>query len=170
MQKHPNFQIHDDDLRVAKNISEFFAPLRDHSHRGASDSQKQISPRGNYTMLHRKMKFLPAVALALFLSTMLASSASAKGRDAGGPKSDFTSTVNVLDPLTLGGTSLKPGTYTVKATDSEVTLVQNGKEVAHVSVQWKDSTSKAQNSALTADSGVIKEIHFGGKTRYAVIE
>jgi hypothetical protein len=121
-------------------------------------------------MLHHRMRFLSAVAVGLLMSAMLAFSASAKGRDAGGTKSDFTSTVNVLDPLTLGGTSLKPGTYTVKATDSEVTLVQNGKEVAHVSVQWKDSANKAQSSALMADSGAIKEIHFGGKTRYAVIE
>jgi hypothetical protein len=120
--------------------------------------------------MHHRMKSFASVALAMTMAAMLAFTASAKGRDAGGPQSDITTTLNVLDPLTIGGLTLKPGTYTVKATDTDLTLMQNGKAVAHVSVQWKDSPKKAQSSNLLADSGAIKEIHFGGKTRYAVIE
>ena len=121
-------------------------------------------------MAQYKQKFLAAVAVAITMTSMLAFTANAKGRDAGGPKSDITTTLNVLDPLTIGGQTVQPGTYTVKATDSNVTLMKSGKTVAQAPVEWKDEKNKSKSSNLLADSGAVKEIHFSGQTRYVVVE
>ena len=80
-----------------------------------------------------------------------------------------TTTVDVLKPLTLAGQQLKPGTYSVSADDSTVTLQLDGKMVAQAPVQWKNETSKAQYSGVVAVDGVVKEIHFGGKMKYVTI-
>jgi hypothetical protein len=120
--------------------------------------------------MHHKMNVVSKFAVATAMVTILAFSASAKGKDANVQRPNLTTTLNVMDPLTVGGQTLKPGTYTVKATDSNVSFVQDGKTVAQVNVEWKDATNKSQNSNLLADAGSVKEIHFGGQTRYVVIE
>jgi len=120
--------------------------------------------------MHHGMNFVSKVAVATAITAILAFSASAKGKDASVQHPNLTTTLNVMDPLTIGGQTLRPGTYTVKATDANVSFVQNGKTVAQVNVEWKDATNKSQSSNLLADSGNVKEIHFGGQSRYVVIE
>jgi regulator of RNase E activity RraA len=83
--------------------------------------------------------------------------------------SKITSTLDLLSTVTLGGTTVKPGSYTVTADDTTVTLVSKGKTIAQAKVQWKDSAQKAQSTSVLVDGGVAKEIHFSGKTKYVEI-
>jgi len=117
-------------------------------------------------MFRSKINYL----VVLLIVTVFASSTAvlAKNRDAGTTDS-MSSTLDVLTPVTVGGTSVQPGMYTVKADGSTVTFMMNGKEVAHANVQWKDSAQKAKATNMLADGGALKEIHFGGKTRYVEI-
>jgi hypothetical protein len=80
-----------------------------------------------------------------------------------------TTTVDLLRPLTLGGQQLKPGTYSVSADDSTVTLQMNGKMIVQAPVQWKDEANKAEYSRVVAVDGAVKEIHFSGKMKYITI-
>ncbi|HEY6465201.1 MAG TPA: hypothetical protein VIY69_04365 [Candidatus Acidoferrales bacterium] len=107
-------------------------------------------------------------ALFITLTIVLAFSAVVRAKDAGN-KGSISSTLDVLTPVTLAGTSIAPGTYTVKADGTSVTFLKGGKTVAQASVEWKDSPQKAQSTSLLADQGSVKEIHFSGKTRYASI-
>lgn len=109
---------------------------------------------------------LSTVFLALLV--MLAASTVLQAGDAGN-KGDISSTLDVLTPVNLGGTSIAPGTYTVKADGAKIAFLKDGKTVAQANVEWKDSTQKAQSTSLLADQGSVKEIHFSGKTRYASI-
>ena len=103
-----------------------------------------------------------AVALMFFGSSAVRANTAAN-------KGDLATTLNVMTQVTVGGMSVPPGTYTVKADDTKVTFLQNGKMVAEANVQWKDSAKKSPYSNLLAEQGAVKEIHFSGKTRYVTI-
>jgi hypothetical protein len=115
-------------------------------------------------MLHSRIRVL---CIALTAITLFASTA-ARARDAGASDAVST-TLNVLQPLTIGGTTVKPGTYTVNADSVKVTFVSHGKTIAQANVQWRDSDQKSKSTNLLAQDGAIKEIHFSGKTRYVEI-
>lgn len=106
--------------------------------------------------------FIVLAAITLFASTAV------RANDAGAGDTVST-TLNVLQPLTIGGTTIKPGTYTVNADSSKVTLVSHGRTIAQANVQWKDSDQKSKSTSLLAQDGAIKEIHFSGKSRYVEI-
>ena len=121
-------------------------------------------------MFRHRAELFAGVFTVMAMATTLAFSAGAgPRRDADGSKSEVSTTLNVLDQMTLGGQTVKPGTYIVRANDTTVIFEQNGKTVAQAPVEWKNSTDKPRSSNLLADSGSIKEIHFGGKTKYVVI-
>jgi hypothetical protein len=113
-------------------------------------------------MLRLRVGLMLAVVCAV---TILASS----GVRADAGSSVISSTLAVLSPVKLGDTDVKPGTYTINADDSKVTLIANGKTVATANVQWKDTSQKSKSTNLVSESGAIKEIHFNGKTRYVEI-
>ena len=116
-------------------------------------------------MFRNKIRSVMGVGVALaFL--FLATVANAKDKNA---SKDTSTTLSVMSNLTLGGQAVKPGVYTVKASDNTVALEMNGKTVAQAPAEWKDGTDKAANSTVRSDSGVIKEIHFSGKTQYIVV-
>jgi hypothetical protein len=70
----------------------------------------------------------------------------------------------------LAGTALKPGSYTVVADGSTVTLSQHRKKVAEAPAQWKDEQGKPHRSTIVTDSdGRVMEFHFSGQTQYIVI-
>jgi uncharacterized protein with FMN-binding domain len=114
--------------------------------------------------MFRRRVIFPFVALASLLVALPLVAAEMPAA-----KSKATTTVDVLKPMTLAGQQLKPGTYSVSADDSTVTLQMNGKMVAQAPVQWKDEASKAQYSEVVAVDGVVKEIHFSGKMKYITI-
>lgn len=101
------------------------------------------------------------VFLSVFMLLTLAIAASAQ---------PIHSTFTLPVPAKLAGTDLKPGDYSVTADDAKVTLSFNGKVVAEAKVEWKDGASKAPLTSLLIDGDEIKEIRFGGKTRYAVVQ
>lgn len=106
--------------------------------------------------------FIAIAALVLFaLPTAQA------GIPAAGTK--ITATLDFLSTVTFGGTTVKPGSYTVTADDTNVRIVSRGKTIAQAKVQWKDSAQKAQSTSMLVDGGVAKEIHFSGKTKYVEI-
>ena len=77
--------------------------------------------------------------------------------------------VDLNNAATLGGTQLKPGSYSVKADNQKVTLLRGGKSVAEAPVQWKNEDGKAAYSSIVTEGGRITEIHFGGKSKYIAI-
>lgn len=113
--------------------------------------------------LHLAFTVLAALALVL--------PAAARANNGNKSKNSVSATMDLLNPATLGGKQLKPGTYQVKADDSTVKIIKDGKTVAEAPVQWKDESSKSQYSAIVTDGDgkSIKEVHFNGKTRFAEI-
>lgn len=103
------------------------------------------------------------LALALVVSTAVAP-ASAKET-----KVIAKASITLPSPHTLGGTQLKAGNYLVIADESKVTVKKDGKVVAEANAQWMDGQGKASNTSLVTDGDNIREIHFGGKSRYVVI-
>jgi septal ring-binding cell division protein DamX len=107
------------------------------------------------------LSMLVALALALPLAARVD-----KSKDA---KSTASASMDLLNSATLAGKQLKPASYTVKVDETKVTFLQNGKVIAEAPVQWKDAANKAQYSSIVTDGNQIREIHFGGKTRYVEI-
>jgi hypothetical protein len=85
------------------------------------------------------------------------------------PKLLVSMSVDLNNSATLGGTQLKPGSYSVKADGDKVTLLRGGKSIAEAPVQWKDENGKASYSSIVTEGGRIKEIHFNGKSKYVEI-
>jgi hypothetical protein len=81
-------------------------------------------------------------------------------------KTNYQGEVELLTDATLGGKTVNKGTYTLQADESKISLIAHGKVVAEASAQWKDDTRKAPSDSVRTESGAIKEIRFGGKTRY----
>ncbi len=79
-------------------------------------------------------------------------------------------TIEVVSPATIAGKELKPGSYRVVAEESKITLSQNGKVVAEAPVQWAEANDKEPETDIVLEGNAIKEIRFGGKTRYVVIQ
>ncbi|HUA00395.1 MAG TPA: hypothetical protein VMB02_08695 [Candidatus Aquilonibacter sp.] len=112
----------------------------------------------------RPVTFLMSALIALALAVpMFARDVSAKGSKV------TTATMDIFSEATLGGTDIKPGTYTFKIDDSTVTVLLHGKMVAQARAEWKDETSKPAMSNLRLDKNQIKEIHFSGKMKYVQV-
>ena len=81
----------------------------------------------------------------------------------------FVDDMDLLNPTSLGGKTLKPGTYRLRVDESKVTFEQGGKMVAQAPVVWKDGASKPEYSSFVTDDHGVREIHFSGKTQYVEI-
>ena len=114
-------------------------------------------------MSRRAVYSFAQVLVALALAMPVAARVGTNGTKPVSVKMEF------LNPITFGGTEIKPGTYTVTADDSKVTVMQNGKMLAEAPISWKDSAMKASYSNIVTVGDKVTEIHFGGKTRYAAI-
>jgi len=69
----------------------------------------------------------------------------------------------------LAGTELKAGSYQIIADESKVTVMKKGKVVAEANAQWMDGQGKALDTTVVTEGNNIREIHFGGKSRYVLI-
>ncbi len=115
-------------------------------------------------MSRRKATSVLAVLVALIFATALAArTTSANASKEASAQMEFTT------PVTLGGTHIDPGIYSVTADDSKVTVRQKGKMIAEASIQWKDENVKARYTNIVTVGDQVTEIHFGGKMRYAAI-
>lgn len=86
-------------------------------------------------------------------------------KDNGAVKTSIT----LSSPVTIGGKQLKAGQYSVIADESKVTFKVDGKVVAEAPAQWQDAKSKFDTSSVVLEGNDIREIRFGGKSRYVVI-
>lgn len=77
--------------------------------------------------------------------------------------------ITLFNAHMLAGTELKAGNYQIVADESKVTVMKNGKVVAEANAQWMDGQGKASDTAVVTAGNSIREIHFGGKSRYVVI-
>ena len=71
----------------------------------------------------------------------------------------------VSDPITIGGTQVKPGNYVIKVEDggSQLEVLSRGKVVAQVPCRWTQLSAKAQASEVDVDGGKVTQIKIGGK-------
>jgi hypothetical protein len=112
----------------------------------------------------RPLSFVLSALVALAVATpLMARSASDKDTKT------TTATLDIFNAATLAGKQIAPGTYTFKIDGSTVTVLQKGKMVAEAPVQWKESPMKANMTNIVTQNDQIKEIHFGGKTKYVEI-
>jgi len=111
-------------------------------------------------MSRRGVNQVVRILLVVALAMPLAARAFANGS-----KSTST-TMDVLNAVSLNGKQLKPGTYTVTADDAKVTVTQGGKVMAEAPVEWKEETTKPRNTNIVTNNDEVTEIHFGGKMRY----
>ena len=108
------------------------------------------------------------VVLPIFVALMLLMALTARATAANDSKVT-SAQMDFLDAVSLGGTQISPGTYSVIVDDSKVTVKQGGKMIAEAPIQWKDQARKAPYSNIVTVGDQVTEIHFGGKTRYAAI-
>ena len=116
-------------------------------------------------MSHRTM----SVVLTILVASVLSLPAGGQDNTATATKQVVKANLHFRSATHLAGTALNPGTYTVSADGSKVTLSQRGKTVAEAPIQWKDEQGKSRHSSVVSDSGQVKEIHFSGKTQYILI-
>lgn len=114
-------------------------------------------------MSRRGVNAVAPILIALVLAMPVAA------RVGTGDAKTTSANMQVLNPITLGGTQVKPGMYKVSADDSKVTIEQNGKMVAEAPIQWKEGTVKANYSNIVTVGDAVTEIHFGGKMRFVTV-
>lgn len=107
--------------------------------------------------------------LAILAVLVLAMPVATRADGAKDSKSTASATLDLINDAVVGGKQVKAGTYNVKASESKLTLIRDGKVVAESPIQWKDEQSKANYSSVIVEAGTLKEVHFRGKARYAQI-
>lgn len=108
---------------------------------------------------------MSVVAVMAILISMAASLATAKGT-----KPVVNTTMSLYNSAFIEGHELKAGDYGVSATDTVVTISKNNKVVVEVPIEWKNETGKSQFSTFVTDGNKVTELHFSGKTQYAVLK
>jgi ribosomal protein L17 len=126
----------------------------------------RFNQRRNQMRRGAMKQVMSAMAVAAMFVSMAASMASAKG----GTKPVVNTTMALVNAASVEGHELKAGEYNVSATDSMVTISKNNKVVVEAPIEWKPETGKAQYSTFVTDGSKIIEVHFGGKTQYAVLK
>jgi len=78
-----------------------------------------------------------------------------------------TATAQITETTTIGSTQLKPGEYQLKVEDNanQLQIMQHGKVVAVVPVQWVQLQQKPSNTEIVLDGNKITEVEFGGNTQ-----
>lgn len=109
--------------------------------------------------------------LGVMLVLAMAIPAIAGPRVSKSERATVKSSLTLPASVTIAGKNLKPGVYAVVADESKVKISLDGRVVAEAPIQWMDAATKTQQTAVVLDSNnQLKEIRFGGKTRYAVIQ
>jgi hypothetical protein len=105
------------------------------------------------------IRSLPAFAVLLF-----ALSAVAAGTN--------SATYSASDPITVGQTQLKPGTYSFQAADgqNEVEILQKGKVIGKAACHWVKLPAKAKASEVDTDSGRVTQVSFQGNEQAVQID
>ena len=107
---------------------------------------------------------MSVVAVLMLCMTMAAGIAAAKGT-----KPVVNTTMSLYNSAFVLGHELKAGDYTVTATDTMLTISQNNKVLVEAPITWKNEAGKSQFSTFVTDGNKVTELHFSGKTQYAVL-
>ena len=107
---------------------------------------------------------MSVVAVLMLCMTMAAGIAAAKGT-----KPVVNTTMSLYNSAFVEGHELKAGDYNVTATDTMVTISRNHKVVVEAPISWKNEAGKSNFSTFVTEGNKVTEIHFGGKTQYAVL-
>ena len=72
-------------------------------------------------------------------------------------------------PISIGTTQVKPGTYQLRAEEgqSELQVLQNGKVIATVPCTWMHLPNKAEYSEVQTNNNQVTQVQFGGRTEAA---
>lgn len=116
-------------------------------------------------MSRSRVNCLLSIVAALALAVPFA----ARAGSGKGSKATARASMELTKNASVGGKQVKAGTYDVKASESTLTFLQNGRVVAETPIEWKDESPKSQYSSIIVDNGAVKEVHFNGKNRYAQI-
>lgn len=98
-------------------------------------------------------KIIGVLAIFLFAMVVWASS-----------RTDSTA-YDVMQPTEIGHTQLKPGHYTLKATESadQLRVLQDGRVVASVPCHWVKLDHKANNSEILSNKDRVTRVEFQGR-------
>jgi hypothetical protein len=107
---------------------------------------------------------MSVVAVMAILLSMAAGISSAKGT-----KPVVSTTMSLYNSAFIEGHELKAGDYNVSATDTMLTISKNNKIVVEAPISWKNETGKSSFSTFVTDGNKVTELHFLGKTQYAVV-
>jgi hypothetical protein len=107
---------------------------------------------------------MSVVAVLMLCMTLAAGIAAAKGT-----KPVVNTTMSLYNSAFILGHELKAGDYNVAATDTMLTISQNNKVLVEAPITWKNETGKSQFSTFVTDGNKVTELHFSGKTQYAVV-
>lgn len=116
-----------------------------------------------------RSKVCRAFGFMLLLALALPAVAAPKNTNVPAGKVLVRATFTLYETRSLGGATLQPGEYDVRATDSQISFLRGGKIVAQASIEWKDM-EQAHDNTIFADAGTIKEVRFRGKKRSAVVQ
>jgi hypothetical protein len=104
-----------------------------------------------------KRTLLPLFALLMVVSLALPALA------------DKTSTrFRLSEPVSLAGTQLNAGEYTLEVENGQAIIKRNGNVVAEVACEVKENGTKFSRTSVLISEGKVKEIRIGGK-RMAVV-
>jgi hypothetical protein len=83
-----------------------------------------------------------------------------------------SATYSASQPITVGQTQLKPGTYSFQAADgqNELEILQKGKVIGKVACHWVSLPAKAQSSEVDTDSGRVTQVSFRGNGQAVQID
>jgi hypothetical protein len=143
--------------------------IRDFAFDASSRSSKQHEGRNRSKeeplMSRSRKNCVLSILAALVLAIPLAAHASPSKTS----KSTARASLALAQDASVGGKQVKAGIYEVKASESTLTLTQNGKVVAEAPIEWKDEQSKPPYSSIVVDGGSVKAVHFIGKNRFAQV-
>lgn len=76
-----------------------------------------------------------------------------------------TAKYDVTQTVKIGSTQLNPGSYTLKANESQdqLRVVQDGKTVATVPCHWVKLNHKANNSEILSSQNRVTRVEFRGR-------
>jgi hypothetical protein len=102
---------------------------------------------------------LPALAVLLLALSALAAGAN-------------SATYSASEPITIGQTQLKPGTYSFQAADgqNELEILQKGKVIGKAACHWVKLPAKAQSSEVDTESGRVTQVSFRGNEQAVQID
>jgi hypothetical protein len=131
----------------------------------ASTEKKMHKNPGRNTMSRRI--FAQFMALLAVMAMSLPVLAAPRASKDSAPT--LKTTLIISDPVTFAGTQLKPGNYDIVARDSKVTVSRDGQKIAEADAEWRDEQRAPHSSSIVLDGNQVKEVHFGGKTKYIVV-